>query len=136
MSSPKFVLYEELYINRIDPVDIRITDFHLESVATVNFEALLDHAVKITLPDAGRYLKGSDWWKIKFWWMNIYIPLGDTRYVFRISKFVILTYKNTIIISLSFFRLLLIALASYELHSHPANCTAFLLVENICGLLM
>ena len=49
--------------------------------------------------------------------MDEYIPSGDTRYVFRISKFVILTYKNTIIISLSFFRILLVALASCYLFS-------------------
>ena len=29
-------------------------------------------------------VKGTDWWKIKFRW----ITLGDTRYVFRISKFI------------------------------------------------
>ena len=30
------------------------------------------------------YVKGRDWWKIQFWWMNI------NRFVFRISKCIIL----------------------------------------------
>ena len=41
-----------------------------------------------------------------------YEYIRNTRYVFRISKFIILTYKNTIIISLLFFRILVNALAS------------------------
>ena len=43
------------------------------------------------------------------------IPLGDTRYVLRISKFVILTYKNN-----NNFIIIL---------SHPAYCTALLLAK-------
>ena len=46
--------------------------------------------------------------------MDEYIPWMDTRYVFRISIFVILTDKNTT--PTYYFRLLLIALASCYLH--------------------
>ena len=43
--------------------------------------------------------------------MDEYIPLGDTRYVLRISKFVILKHNNNLIINFS----------------HPANHTCILL---------
>ena len=55
-------------------------------------------------------LKGTDRRKIM---LGDYIPLGDTRYVIRISKFVKLTNKN-----------------------NPANFAAFALAKNICGLWM
>ena len=51
--------------------------------------------------------------------MNEYVPLGNTRYVFRIAKFV----------KLIFFRILL-------LHSHSVICTSLLLEKNICGFLI
>ena len=34
--------------------------------------------------------------------LNIQLPLEDTRYFFRISKYITLAYKNTIIISYHF----------------------------------
>ena len=46
--------------------------------------------------------------------MNEYIPLGDTRDLFRIAKFV----------KLIFFRILL-------LHSHSVICTSLLLEKNL-----
>ena len=36
-------------------------------------------------------IKGTDWWEVEYWWMN-------TRYAISFSKYIILTYKNTIII--------------------------------------
>ena len=60
-------------------------------------------------------LKGTDWWERKCWWMNIYPLWRNTRYIFTISKSVIL---NTIIISLSFF-------------SHHANSSRILLSPHL-----
>ena len=61
--------------------------------------------------------KGTNWWKIKFLWMNIYSK--EKLAAFRNSKFVIFTYKNTIVILSSFCW-------------HPANCTRILLIAHLC----
>ena len=57
--------------------------------------------------------------------MDEYIPLEeDTRYVFRMSKYIILTYKKLIIILLSFYRIML----------SPIVSITFLLAKSICEL--
>ena len=70
-----------------------------------------------------RGLKGQTDEKLNF---DEYLPL-NTRYVFRISKFVTLKHNNNFII----------------IFTHSANCTRILLSahisyrpKNICGLLM
>ena len=74
---------------------------YMEQLWLLKYLASMDHS-----------LKGINWWKKNL--MDEYIPWMDTRYVFRISIFVILTDKNTT--PTYYFRLLLIALASCYLH--------------------